>query len=126
MESSGMPHVVIWQAEFWRRTTQETFWVDFPEQVSESLEAYKHVPDAKFEYKLRPAKSLKVPEPDEVPDVPEKNAKRARWEEGPDDNFVYWLFPGKMEQVNTVHGQRRRLRRIFIERDELARVSRWP
>ncbi len=67
-----------------------------------------------------------MPEPDEVPDVPEKNAKRARWEEEPDDNKVYWLYPGKMEQINAVHGARRRLRRIFIERDELARVSRWP
>ena len=123
MESSGMPHVVIWQAEFWRRTTQETFWVDFPEQVSEMLEAYKHVPDAKFEYKLR-KKSLK--EVLEVPDVPEKDAKRARWEEGPDDNKVYWLYPGKMEQINAVHGARRRLRRIFIEREELDRVSCWP
>ena len=113
-----MPHVVIWQAEFWQRTTQETFWVDFPEQVSESLEAYKHVPDAKFEYKLR-NKSLK-----EVFGMPD--AKRARWEEGPDDNFVYWLYPGKMEQMNTVHGARRRLRRIFIEREELDRVSCWP
>ncbi len=67
-----------------------------------------------------------MPEPDEVPDVPEKDAKRARWEEGPDDNFVYWLYPGKMEQMNTVHGARRRLRRIFIEREELDRVSCWP
>ena len=124
-----MSLVVIWQAEFWRRATQETYWMDLPEHVSEILEAHKHAPEAKFEYKLRKKslkEVLKVPEPDEVPDVPEKDAKRARWEEGPDDNFVYWLFPGKMEQVNTVHGQRRRLRRIFIERDELARVSRWP
>ncbi len=113
-----MPHVVIWQAEFWRRTTQETFWVDFPEEVSARLELYKHEADAKFEYKLS-NKSLK-----EIFGMPD--AKRARKEEGPDDNFVYWLFPGRMEQVNTVHGQRRRLRRIFIEPDELARVSRWP
>ena len=125
-----MPHVVIWQAEFWRRWTEETFWMDFPDWVSEILEKNKHVLDAKFEYKLRPAKSLKevlkLPEPDEMPDVPEKNAKRARWEEGPDDNKVYWLYPGKMEQINAVHGARRRLRRIFIEREELHRVSCWP
>ena len=113
-----MPHVVIWQAEFWSGTTRETFWIDFPEDVSATLEEHKDVADAQFKYQLR-NKSLK-----EVFDMPD--AKRARWEEGPDDNFVYWLFPGKMEQVNTVHGQRRRLRRIFIERDELARVSRWP
>jgi hypothetical protein len=109
-----MPHVVIWQAEFWRRWTEETFWMDFPDWVSEILEENKHVLDAKFEYSPL----------EEVPYMP--NAKRARWEEGPDDNFVYWLFPGEMEQMNTVHGARRRLRRIFIEREELDRLSCWP
>ena len=120
-----MSLVVIWQAEFWRRATQETYWMDFPEHVSEILEAHKHAPDAKFEYRLREKSLTEVLE---VPDVPETNTKRARWEEEdkPDDNFVYWIFPGKMEQVNTVHGHRRRLRRIFIERDELARALRWP
>ena len=113
-----MPHVVIWQAEFWSGTTRETFWIDFPEDVSATLEKHKHEADAQFKYQLR-NKSL-----EEVPYMPK--AKRARWEEGPDDNFVYWLFPGKMEQMNTVHGARRRLRRIFIEREELDRVSCWP
>ncbi len=123
MEWSDLSLVVIWQAEFWRRATQETYWVDFPGEVSEVLEAHRHQPGIKFEYRLR-EKSLT--EVFEVPDVPEADTKRARWaEEDKPDNFVYWLFPDKMEQVNTVHGHRRRRRRIQIERDELERISSW-
>ena len=57
MEWSDLSLVAIWQAEFWRRATQETYWVDFPGEVSEVLEAHRYQPGIKFEYRLR-GKSL--------------------------------------------------------------------
>ncbi len=39
MEQSDPSLVVVWQAEFWRRATEETYWIDFPLDVSEALEA---------------------------------------------------------------------------------------
>ncbi len=111
--------VAVWQAGFWHHATQSTYWVDFPPHVSEKLEARRNTDGVKFEYRLH-KQSLT-----EVHDAPE--AKRARCEEDvKPDNFVYWRIPTEMVQVNTVHGYRRRLRRIFIEQDELGRTPKWP
>ena len=124
MERSDSSLVVVWQAEFWRRATRETYWMDFPREVSKVLEAHRNQPGLKFVYRLREKSLTEVPD---APEIPEAEPKRARCEEeDKPDNFVYWICPDGMIQVNTVHGCRRRLRRVLIEQEELDRVSKWP
>ena len=123
MEQSDSSLVVVWQAKFWRRATKETYWIDFPLDVSETLEAGRNCRGLKFVYRLSTKSLTEVPE---APEIPEAELKRARYDEGETpDNWVYWICPTEMIQINTVHGYRRRLRRIFIEQEELGRVSRW-
>ncbi len=122
----GMPLVVVWQAEFWYRRSGETYWIDFPRGVSETLEKGRKS-GRSFVYRL---KTGELEEKDE--DLSSTAWKKARHGEGEMSDtadarrFVYWIDTTTMRQTNKYHGCPRRLRSIWIEQDELERINKWP
>ena len=125
-QEMGMPLVVVWQAEFWCRRSGETYWIDFPRDVSEALEKGRKS-GRSFVYHLKTGE-LEEKEGDWSPPA----WKRAHHEEGErasaDDanRSMYWIDTAAMRQTNMYHGCPRRLRSIRIEEDEYGRFNRWP